>query len=153
MRLGDLDALKDKLKINFSRKSEAQAIYQHLIDIIDDCPTVEQEIYMNGKDFNLYLEGYKQGKKNFERPHGEWNEWTDERWGGTTIYCPYCKEDALEKYSDGLHRQVKSNFCPNCGADMRGAESHLDNTSTVAINKDFYRKDKSNPINRSDLFQ
>ena len=33
--------LKDKLKINFSRKPEAQAIYQHLIDIVDDCPTVE----------------------------------------------------------------------------------------------------------------
>lgn len=27
------------------------------------------------------------------------------------------------------------------------------NAPTVAINKDFYRKDKSNPINRSDLFQ
>lgn len=52
------------------------------------------------------------------RPQGEWKEWTDERWGGTIIYCPYCKEDALEKYSDGLHRQVKSHFCPNCGIKL-----------------------------------
>lgn len=48
---------------------------------------------------------------------------------------------------------VPTNFCPHCGADMRGVESHLDNTPTAVINKDFYKTDKSNPINRSDLFQ
>ena len=29
----------------------------------------------------------------------------------------------------------------------------IDNSPTVATNKDFYKEDKSNPINRSDLFQ
>lgn len=48
---------------------------------------------------------------------------------------------------------VPTKFCPHCGAAMRSVESHLDNTPTVAINKDFYKTDKSNPINRSDLFQ
>lgn len=42
--------------------------------LIDNAPTVEPEVYpiLNGKDYNLYLEGYKQGKKDFERPQGEW---------------------------------------------------------------------------------
>lgn len=35
--------LKERLIINFSNKPEAQAIYQHLIDIVDDCPTVHTE--------------------------------------------------------------------------------------------------------------
>ena len=45
-----------------------------------------------------------------------WKERIDERWGGVTIYCSYCKEKALLEYKDGLYRQVTSNFCPNCGA-------------------------------------
>lgn len=44
-----------------------------------------------------------------ERPHGEWNVRHD------TMYhfeCPFCKY---------LH-QYKDNFCPLCGADMRGGD-------------------------------
>ena len=84
------------------------------IEAIDNAPTVA----VNCKDCDGYEAGYSAGLKDEERPQGEWNEWTDERWGGTTIYCPYCKENALKEYRDGLLRQVKSNFCPNCGARM-----------------------------------
>ena len=49
-----------------------------------------------------------------------WKERIDERWGGVTIYCSYCKEKALLEYKDGLYHQVTSNFCPNCGANMQG---------------------------------
>ena len=51
-----------------------------------------------------------------ERPHGKWLEWVEEKWGGTTIYCSVCKLKALRSSTNDF---VMSNFCPNCGADMR----------------------------------
>lgn len=45
-----------------------------------------------------------------DRPTGKWKEWTDERFGGVTIYCSVCKKKAL--------KNIKSNYCPNCGARM-----------------------------------
>lgn len=70
-----------------------------------------------------FKEGYKQairdGKTNFSRPHGEWLEWDDERWGGVWYYCSNCHNDALYKRVDGIFKQILSDYCPNCGADMR----------------------------------
>lgn len=63
MRLIDADKLKYKFGINFSKKPEAQAIYQHLIDIVDDCPTVA----VNCKDCDGYEAGYSAGLKDAER--------------------------------------------------------------------------------------
>lgn len=53
-----------------------------------------------------------------ERKRGEWvwktesklDEHTGEYWGEEYCSCPFCGKD-----SDWEH-----NFCPNCGADMRG---------------------------------
>lgn len=61
-----------------------------------------------------WLEDYK--RLLGERPHGKWLEWVDEKWGGTTIYCSVCKLKALRSSTNDF---VMSNFCPNCGADMR----------------------------------
>lgn len=45
-----------------------------------------------------------------ERPKGEWQPDMD------SFYCDQCGVTALE-----INRKwYKSNFCPNCGADMRG---------------------------------
>lgn len=70
----------------------------------------ESEVYMNGKDYDLYLEGYKQGKKDFERPKGEW------KIGGRTThyhYCSICGKDG----------DLQDNFCRNCGAKMTKSNS------------------------------
>lgn len=75
-----------------------------------------------------------------EPKQGEWEKIGEI---GLAYKCNRCGEVTV----------VPTNFCPHCGADMRGVESHLDNTPTAVINKDFYKTDKSNPINRSDLFQ
>ena len=60
-----------------------------------------------------------------ERPTGEWVEWIDERFGGVTFYCSECNKNALCRYEDGVFRQVKSDYCPNCGARME-AENDKD---------------------------
>ena len=45
------------------------------------------------------------------RPHGEWGEWNEDR----GYPCSNCGE--YLPYSDEYDYQ--SDFCPNCGADMR----------------------------------
>ena len=47
-----------------------------------------------------------------ERKTGEWIDETFEPWG--LVYHPYkCNQC-------GEHSEANSNYCPNCGADMRG---------------------------------
>ena len=47
--------------------------------------------------------------------------WVPQKGGG--CYCSECEEYALDE-ADGryISVSVKSNFCPNCGADMRGEQ-------------------------------
>ena len=57
-----------------------------------------------------FADGYRQGKKDAERKKGRWMPF-DNPW----YKCSEC----------GAVRENKSfmeNFCPNCGADMRGGE-------------------------------
>lgn len=68
------------------------------------------EVYMTGEDYNLYMEGYKAGKKDFEPKQGEWIDTGDmEEYWSEEYQCSVCGA------KDHWH-----NFCPNCGADMRG---------------------------------
>jgi RNA polymerase subunit RPABC4/transcription elongation factor Spt4 len=61
-------------------------------DLIDNAPTVE------------------------ERPHGEWIKHIDDLYPeDSTEECPFCHEEQRLVGND-------DNFCPNCGADMRGGK-------------------------------
>ncbi len=63
-----------------------------------------------------YLDGYDKGRE--ERPQGEWhgNNFDEHS-------CSLCGHPALyEEEPDGYY-EVQSNFCPNCGADMRGKDN------------------------------
>ena len=56
-----------------------------------------------------------------ERPHGKWI-YTDKEdkkkgYGG---YCSVCKCDMPIGINDWKQEYYESNFCPNCGAYMRG---------------------------------
>lgn len=70
--------------------------------VIDNAPTVDTT-------FNEVV-AYECGKKSFERPQGEWlwlgfDDGDSRRWS-----CSLC----------GRGVKNQENFCPNCGADMRG---------------------------------
>lgn len=53
-----------------------------------------------------------------KRPHGEWIE-SKERKGH--FYCSECvQQDVSGKWRELF--DYKYNFCPNCGADMRGVK-------------------------------
>ena len=64
------------------------------------------EVYMTGEDYNLYIEGYKAGKRDFAPKQGEWDKIGEM---GLAYKCNKCGEVSV----------IQTNFCPNCGADMR----------------------------------
>lgn len=68
------------------------------------------EVYMTGEDYNLYIEGYKAGKRDFAPKQGKWLS----RGNGTSINygrsCSLC----------GKVVEFSENYCPGCGAKMKG---------------------------------
>ena len=105
------EALKEKLSdANYQTYTHeyGNAIpTEWVMNAIDNATTVETDIEEVAKD--AYEHGYTDGwKERFgepnERPQGEWVEFE----GG--YRCSNC--DDIEVYTP--------NFCPNCGADMRG---------------------------------
>lgn len=75
------------------------------------------EVYMTGVDYNLYIEGYKDGKRDFEPKQGEWIH----LYAIGDYKCSICGCENLYKYANEHERWVKtnSNFCPNCGAKLQ----------------------------------
>ena len=59
-----------------------------------------------------YQDGFLEGKKICERPQGEWII------DGHHIRCNRCNEYICDTDREG--NKIPDNFCPNCGADMRG---------------------------------
>lgn len=58
----------------------------------------------------------EQGEK-----RGEWEEISEYNgWGDTHYRCSVCGEEWY--LEDGTPKQNNMNFCPRCGADMRGTE-------------------------------
>lgn len=70
------------------------------------------------------LNAIKSGIPTYERPTGEWkpNKFDEH-------YCNKCGNFALwSEEADGYY-EVQSNFCPNCGADMREKERKNEQTT------------------------
>ena len=79
---------------------------------IDNAPTVEQS-YQMPKD-------YIKNKLDYSRPQGEWITWEEAE---NYIASPNrhecsCCHDSAQVLVNGI--ELLSDFCPNCGADMRG---------------------------------
>ena len=76
------------------------------------------EIYITGEDYNLYMRGYKAGKKDFEPKQGKWVTVKQDTILGTfevkNKVCDQCNHATKYEYP----------FCPWCGAKMKkgGAE-------------------------------
>ena len=99
-------------------KTRAEATRDFIGEVImtiDNAPTVETDIEVATKD--AYDHGYTDGwKERFgepdERPKGKWEE---------RYYPCECSNCHKEPLCDDEGYKL-SNFCPNCGADMRGKE-------------------------------
>lgn len=100
MRLIDADALNEEFKEVYPLATNEMGgvVNKRIYEIIDNAPTVLHDNYSLG-----YQDGVK--KVLSERPKGEWIE------DSGNIACSHCHTIWLYRRTD---------FCPNCGADMRG---------------------------------
>jgi len=108
------EALKEaveKLELSLTNKKTIQII-------IDNAPAVEALITNEEvRDFakeNFDL-GYDMAKAKFSPKQGEWKVYGKQGGIPITDYCSNCKYEMM-------WYKNKYNFCPNCGADMRGTE-------------------------------
>lgn len=107
MRLIDADELKKKLRLVQDFIENYENILNAVFNLINNAPTVEPEITEKQAIDKLHETGWivRHDMEMTERPQGEWIFVSRHCWK-----CPYCQE---------LTNEGK-NFCPNCGADMRG---------------------------------
>ena len=102
MSLIDAEALKKAVEQEYNETLDGIVKFgiEKAYNLIDNAPTVEYPFYQEA-----YQTGYEEGKN--ERPHGKW------------IYkC--CYGDEYPQCSNcGEINDVITNFCPDCGADMR----------------------------------
>lgn len=76
------------------------------------------EIYITGEDYNLYMEGYKDAKKDFEPKRGEWVLMYCSC-GDRYYTCSICNR-AIEVENGQSLKDYP--FC-HCGADMRKGDT------------------------------
>lgn len=97
MRPIDADELKNVFEEHEDRRGDLDCDWRILID---NAPTVEPFAEVQYETFREY-----------ERPHGEWMK--SDIPESVLAKCSYCGFDC------GAYTH---NFCPNCGAEMRGKE-------------------------------
>ena len=69
---GDLISRSDFKNKFISTISVGRLEFEDIINLINNVPSVEQEVYMHGEDYNFFIRGYKEGRKDFEKPQSEW---------------------------------------------------------------------------------
>ena len=116
------------LECNFAgfKDEYIEIALDRIMEIINDAPefkiTEEQAID------KLHETGWliEHDKEMTERPHGKWIK---QEWG---YVCSVCGESNDYAYDNNIHK-FTDNFCPHCGADMRGEEEMKKNVE-VEIN-------------------
>lgn len=102
MRLIDADKLPVR-SIDETDLPKDKGLLVVLKEDIDNAPTIIKAEYIE-----QYIEGLIDGRN---RPQGKW-EFNGFCFSSIQYKCNKCDYPTLEK----------TNFCPNCGADMRGKE-------------------------------
>jgi hypothetical protein len=113
---------REALKKTLCEEYEAREHYigEIMLKAIDNAQTVEQHYVSDLPDdviktLQTLAIDYSDGIAVFERkrPQGEWKP-ISRPTNALYVVCPFCNEE----------NPTRTNFCPNCGADMRkgGAE-------------------------------
>jgi hypothetical protein len=141
MRLIDADALKTALYYDVSKGtygefmdgSEVSFTDREILKLIDQQPTIEDAVPLDGSFLKMSKGGYViyQRKWLYEHLEQEFNilksasgkptvdaepmrhgKWIEKSTGGEHFWC--CSECGYIEWD------APNNYCPNCGADMRG---------------------------------
>lgn len=111
MRLIDADALKKEILPLLSL--EERIIIENKID---NALEYEQEVYLDETAFRQFMEGYKEARRVFKRPQGEWINHRND-YGHNIADCSLCGKTMQwhDEDGDGVPR-----YCWYCGAPMKG---------------------------------
>ena len=102
MRLIDADALLKDVTSHIE-------FCEDILEIIDAQPSLDKKLE------SAYAEGFTFAESKFhERTRGKW---IDGNGRDNFIHCSVCDNEA---YWDTDYGQQEFDFCPYCGADMRG---------------------------------
>ena len=110
MRLIDADELKREITKKTYNFAQIQIRVDRVQEIIDNAPTIKTFTLLDiEENFNKGLNiGLSYAPE--DRPHGKW------------IYKCCCGDEFPQCSVCGEINDVKSRFCPDCGADMRGED-------------------------------
>lgn len=126
MRLIDADELIKPMQESYNSAGLHGEDYRKVMKWIKRAPTVEPTFTFDQQGgkceqcaFKLIVENITDsfedqlihGKAGADRPKGKWEPVFDNTW-----MCTNC--EATEQF--GINIESASDFCPNCGADMRG---------------------------------
>lgn len=104
MRIIDADELKKVLCEEYEAREHY--IGEKMLQAIDNAPTVEAYTIEDVRDLIGLLE---------KRPQGQWYYNCQNGW-----HCSICHE--IVKDMPTVMGKANFDFCPHCGADMRGKE-------------------------------
>ena len=90
------------------RLIDADALSELLVKTYETAPTEKALLFVA-----LLLKNNEQVPTVEERPQGEWGKWVI-----SEIRCPNC----LAYFQTDCYSTEELKNCPNCGAEMRGAE-------------------------------
>lgn len=114
-----------KRVIDLGLNDETQAFCELAIKALEQEPEISLEVYKQvAKERDIAIEqlhelGYEFGEK-IETKTGHWVKTPKAVMGeGYMWYCDRCEHLV---YQDSSRDYPSENYCPNCGADMRGKE-------------------------------
>lgn len=117
MRLIDADALKKDLSENYVFYGFRQLL-NDFYEALDSAPTIDIPHTDDWEKYSerLWQRAYERGKA--DRPSGEWIDM------GDFEQCSVCKGTHLKEIQTyyGKATWIKTPYCPNCGAKMKGAD-------------------------------
>lgn len=116
MRPVDADALKEEVN-----KKKVVGRF-NVLSLIDAAQTIPLPDFKEG-----YCQAILDGKTNYSRPRGKWTDLsTDGRHTGW-IACSVCGQEPPSESN------LRTDFCPNCGADLREDDNEYTDPVIKAI--------------------